>query len=63
MQKRIARDWVASDAIAPVDGLPEGIRQSDFLEMYGGVDGPLYRQWSDTIDRRNASSMLLQKAR
>jgi hypothetical protein len=63
MQKRIARDWVASDAIAPIDGFPEGIRQSDFLETYGGVDGPLYRQWSETIDRRNAASRLLQKGR
>lgn len=63
MQERIAREWVVSDAIAPVDGLPEGIRQAELLEKYGGVDGPLYQRWSAMIDQRNASSKLIQKGR
>lgn len=60
MQARVASDWTASDAIALVDGLPEGIRQSDFLTEYGGVDGELYRRWSDMIDQRIRSSRLIE---
>lgn len=62
MQARVSREWIASDAIAPIDGLPEGIRQADFLSEYGGVDGPVYRQWSDKIDQRIRSSKLLDEA-
>ena len=60
MQARVASDRTACDAIAPVDGLPEGIRQSEFLQEYGGIDGELYRRWSDMIDQRIRSSRLIE---
>jgi hypothetical protein len=60
MQARIAGEWRDSDLIAPIDGLPEGLSQAEFTTEYGGVEGSVYRRWSDLIDQRVRSSLLLQ---
>jgi hypothetical protein len=60
MQARIAGEWRDSDLIAPIDGLPEGLSQTEFTTEYGGVEGSVYRRWSDLIDQRVRSSLLLQ---
>lgn len=59
MQTRIQGEWIARDAVASIDGLPEGLPQSAFEKVMGGVRGPGYRKWSNEVDQRVRGSKLL----
>jgi hypothetical protein len=63
MQSRVAGDWTSTDALATIDGLPEGIRQEAFLSEFGGVGGEGYLRWSNIIDQRLRSSKMIEEVR
>lgn len=63
MQTRIASGWTNVDAIASVEGLPEGLSQAEFENTMGGTQGTGYRKWSDEVDQRVRGSKLLLPTR
>lgn len=63
MQSRVLGDWKSIDALASIEGLPEGIRQEAFQSEFGGVGGEGYRRMSAIIDQRLRSSKLIAAIR
>jgi hypothetical protein len=63
MQTRIEGGWTNVDAIASVEGLPEGLSQAEFENTMGGTQGTGYRKWSDEVDQRVRGSKLLLPTR
>jgi hypothetical protein len=59
LQKKIAEDFVSTDLIPSIEGLPEGLSQSRFEQEFGGTSGQAYRKWSEDIDHRLRSASLL----
>jgi hypothetical protein len=56
VQQRVAAGFRLEDYFPPAKGLPENIPDSELRARYGGVGGPLYRQYADEIERRVAAA-------
>lgn len=55
IQERLARGASVEDLFPPAADLPEGIQDEELERRYGGVGGPLYRQYAEEIERRVAA--------
>lgn len=52
LQERIAAGFRVDDYFPDAAGLPEGIPDAELQSRYGGVGGPLYRDFAAEIERR-----------
>jgi hypothetical protein len=59
MQYRLRLTWQVSDLIPNIDEIPEGINETELNEIYGGLGGPLFKRWSQEINRRLDQAPLL----
>jgi hypothetical protein len=52
LQERIAAGFRVDDFFPDASDLPEGIPDAELQSRYGGVGGPLYRDFAAEIERR-----------
>ena len=55
VQERLARGVIVEELFPPAADLPEGIPDAELTARYGGVGGPIYRQYAAEIERRIAA--------
>jgi hypothetical protein len=56
VQQRVVAGFRLDDYLPPGSGLPENIPDAELRSRYGGVGGPLYRQYAEEIERRLAAA-------
>jgi hypothetical protein len=56
LQERVAAGFRLDDFFPSAAGLPENIEDAELRGRYGGVGGPLYRRYSDEIEKRVAAA-------
>lgn len=59
IQAMIDEDWQIDQMIPSIAGLPEGLREAEMIERYGGVNGDGFKQVVEEIDRRIHASRML----
>jgi hypothetical protein len=58
LQERIAAGFVERDLIPETRDLPEFMPEAEFLQRFGGIGAPAYREMMDDIERRVADLRL-----
>jgi hypothetical protein len=58
LQARLAKSVREEDVMPPVNDLPEGLSESDFVRQFGEIDSPQYNQVVAQIDQRLSGLLL-----
>ena len=59
-QLRIGQAQSETDIMPDVNGLPEGMSESEFQQRFGGIDSPAYRRMTQDIEQRIAETRLFR---